>query len=99
MSVTTRTKDVRDNLELALAVMDPESLKKETPQPSNVTSAVLTYMLFSSTMLITNKAAVMFFPLPSLILWLQLASSALLVKGLGSQGVFEGKRFRTKTNS
>eukprot|EP01119_Soliformovum_irregulare_P012909 TRINITY_DN3388_c0_g1_i4.p1 TRINITY_DN3388_c0_g1~~TRINITY_DN3388_c0_g1_i4.p1 ORF type:complete len:322 (-),score=85.01 TRINITY_DN3388_c0_g1_i4:176-1141(-) len=53
---------------------------------AKVTTAVLTYMAFSSTMLITNKAAVMFFPLPSFLLFLQMAVSALMVWALGQFG-------------
>jgi len=48
-----------------------------------VITAVIIYMGFSSTMLIINKAAVKFFQLPSTLLWLQMAVSALLVWILG----------------
>jgi len=58
----------------------------EGQQGAKVTTAVLTYMAFSSTMLITNKAAVMFFPFPSFLLFLQMGASALMVWVLGQLG-------------
>lgn len=66
---------------------------------ARVTTAVLTYMAFSSTMLITNKAAVKFFPLPSFLLFLQMAVSAIMVWGLGQLGylkvdALEGKKIK-----
>jgi solute carrier family 35 protein len=66
-------------------VKDLESQTEAKPKPniSAVTSAVITYMAFSSTMLVTNKAAVSFFPAPSTLLWLQMAVSALIVWILG----------------
>jgi len=56
--------------------MPPPSKATET---TKVSVAVVTYMLFSSTMLITNKAAVKFFPAPSLLLFLQMGVSAFIV--------------------
>jgi len=54
-----------------------------SPNKAAVMSAVVVYMGFSSTMLIINKAAVKFFPLPSILLLLQMFVSAVLVWGLG----------------
>jgi GDP-mannose transporter len=53
------------------------------PNRTKVITAVLLYMGFSSTMLITNKAAVKFFPAPSILLFLQMGVSALIVWMLG----------------
>jgi len=53
------------------------------PNKTKVITAVLLYMGFSSTMLITNKAAVKFFPAPSILLFLQMGVSALIVWMLG----------------
>jgi len=46
---------------------------------SSALTSVIGYMAFSSTMLIINRAAIRFFPLPSTLLVLQMAVSALLV--------------------
>jgi hypothetical protein len=69
--------------------MDVEAQSKSSVS-TKVFSIVLTYMLFSSTMLITNKAAIKFFPFPSTLLFLQLAASSAMVYALGQKKIFEG---------
>jgi hypothetical protein len=62
----------------------------EPATSSRTTPIVLTYMLFSSTMLITNKAAILSFPLPSTLLLLQMIASSAVIWLLGYRGFFEG---------
>eukprot|EP01114_Cavostelium_apophysatum_P021846 TRINITY_DN772_c0_g1_i1.p1 TRINITY_DN772_c0_g1~~TRINITY_DN772_c0_g1_i1.p1 ORF type:complete len:328 (-),score=84.94 TRINITY_DN772_c0_g1_i1:87-1070(-) len=57
--------------------------ERVTPAQGTIITVVVVYMAFSSTMLIINKAAIMFFGLPSTLLWLQMAVSAGLVWILG----------------
>src|SRR5690554_460554 len=59
---------------------------------AKVTTFVAMYMAFSSTMLITNKGAVMFFPFPSILLFLQMLVSAILIWVLGQGGYLKVDR-------
>jgi len=69
--------------ELESGTEEAPKFENETKSTSKITSAVLSYMAFSSTMLVTNKAAVMLFPAPSTLLFLQMAVSAVTLWILG----------------
>jgi hypothetical protein len=51
---------------------------KAPQNQTKVLVAVIMYMAFSSTMLIINKAAVAFFPLPSLLLVFQMSGMKII---------------------
>jgi len=68
------------------------ALSRPGPSPATIMGYVISYMLFSSTRLIINKAAVKFFPLPSMLLVLQMASSAIAVWIFGQINLFKVDR-------
>lgn len=60
---------------------------EDTSTSSQVIGAILAYSICSSTLLLANKMAMVYLPLPSVVSFIQIVSSAVIVLGLKAGGV------------
>jgi len=72
---------------------DVEKHEIEVPSAAKVQLSIVAYMATSSTMLIVNKLAVYLFPIPTALLFIQLAVSSLVIWLLGKAKIIEVDAF------